>query len=329
MNMSQAFSELNSILHESATTDELKKTLADIDQLDAEIKELQKEKSDGWAKDYEHKLAAERAALSRISQELDSLVREYRSKKYTEFDQDGDPTNFEIIDNDRIKKEVSIIEASIKDRLSQVRADYEKLLAQVKSDHAAAYATHTQKISDKNISKASASTRKETLLKTIIEEAKEELAPLVNRATKQVQATPLWEKLKISKDKLILEVVMPAGVFCVDDDYINQDYDGSSIDQDKIYNNMMEEVYEDGHFSKLADCLGIDEAFVDAADEGDLLEIPSCSWKLDYEVDLDYTEPEITHEYYDPGNYWNPPEYDIEYDEEVDWSIIFYLIKEI
>jgi hypothetical protein len=329
MNISQAFSKLNNILCESAATDELRQTLADIDQLDADIKTLQKEKSDGWDKDFKHRLDDSWDEVRRISQELHSILAEYRKKRYTEWDQDGDPTDFEILENEKVKKEVAMLEATIRARLAQVESDYAKLLTQVQNDHESAFSSHSQQITTKSASRDAAHQRKDTLWKTVAEESQAELSKLLAKCQKQVQITPQWDKMKIKDRTLILSIIMPAGCLYIDDDYLDQDWEETTIKSNKVYDDIYEAVYEDGHFTKFADSLGIPGAFVDAAEAGDLLSIPGSDWKLDYDVDLEYKEPEIRSEHYTPATRWEPAEWDIEYDEEVDYSIIFYLIKDI
>lgn len=324
MNVLKAFDELNK-LNESAATDELKELLAEITQLDSEIAELQQEKSDSWKNDYESKFEAERKALARCKSDLDDLIRTYRTKYYTEWDDDGDPVDFDYHINTAEQRSVSMIEASIRAKLSQVEAEYNRLKAQAEQDHAAAFAGHTQTIKDKSATRDTRKSHKETLLKTIIEEERPELEELIKKANEHTKATADITKVSFHGGKLYLDLTSEEDEIEIDlwsdiDYYSDQCY----VKIDTLVGEAEDRALEDGFLFDVAYGLGFDDDAIDAIDFtfGDTygaVDIPGSSWQLLTGCDLEYNEPSAWVNRYD----------ETEVDEDFKYTITCYLVKEI
>lgn len=329
MNILKVFKALDSI-NESASLDAYKQALADIDKLDAEISVLQKEKSDSWTADYEKKFEAERKRLEGLRRELDELLRTYKTKYYTEWDNDGDPVNFDYHINAAEEKSASIIEASLRAGIAKLETEYHKLRTQAEQDHAKAFAIHSQSIKDKSAAIDTLKSRKEALLKAVIAEERPELEKLVAKIQELVNVTPDWEHMTIHQNKLVLSLASPEKTYDVNPEYdLDYDDDGATVNISRIESNLQDDVFESGYFYELAESLGINENAVDEAKSGDLLSIPDSDWKLDIDFDLDFEEPEVHSYNYTPATYWDPAEEDIDYDESFDWKVINYLVKEI
>ena len=77
MSILNAFNNLNRSLLESASTDEFKQLLAEITEIEDEIKDLQKEVSDGWTRDYARQLDTAMAEIRRVRKDLYEIIRSY------------------------------------------------------------------------------------------------------------------------------------------------------------------------------------------------------------------------------------------------------------
>ena len=325
MSILSAFDDMDRALLESAATDEFKQLLAEITQLDQEIADLVKEKSTSWNTDYAKKFEAEQRDLERVRRDLDSLVRTYRTKHYTEWDDDGDPVNFEYSINAAKQKEESMLEAAIRMKLEEDEAAYYRLKAQAEQDHAKAFASHTQAIKDKTAYKEDRKARKEALLKAIIEEERPELEELIKKANEYTKATADTNKISFHEGKLYLALTSEQDEIVIEP-WSDVDYDdyGASVDIDKLVEEAENRALEDGFLLDVAYGLGFDEDALDKIDftfgnTYSAIEIPGSSWKLLTGCDLEYNEPSA----------WVNRHDETEIDEDFKYTITCYLIKEL
>lgn len=329
MDFYTAFRALD-MLNESVAHDSYKQALADIEQLETEIAALEAEIADGWKKDYKAQLAAAEDEVWKINKDLYDVLKSYRTKYYTEFDQDGDPTSFDFHINEKEQKSLAVVEDAIRNRLAIAEATLNKLRNQLKQDHAKAFAIQSRDVRSKSAARDTRKKDKEALIQTIIAEERPELEKLITTLQSSFEVVPDWKHMTVNKNKIILSLIVPGSTYCVDPDSdIDYDDEDASIDVGKIDETIRDSVLEDGYFYDLASSLGISDAAIDNAASGELLEIPGSDWRLDTDFDLEYDEPVVHSTEYTPATHWEPEEFDIDYDEEVDWKIIYYLVKEI
>lgn len=330
MDVSKAFQALDGILTEATAKEDLKKLLADIEQLDQEIDDLRKEMNDEWTGNYVQRYKNEQEEFLHVSQELAKLRATYRTKYYTDWDDDGDPTDFDFHVDKKKEKEASIIEAMIEAKVKELEANFKKLKAQAEAEYSAAFATHSQSIKDKTTTRDTKKSTRKQAIRAAIEEERPELEKIIAKLQKTLKVEPAWDSAEVRGNKLIFTIIGPGGEYEVEyDEDFDRDEDGTSIDQGKIWDTIYDSIWEDGYLADFAAALDIDEVLIDAADAQTFFDIPGSDWKLSCDVEPVYDEPMIHNEYYSPATYWEPEEYDLEYDEYVNWKIEYTLFKEI
>lgn len=161
------------------------------------------------------------------------------------------------------------------------------------------------------------------------EEDRKEVERLCAKIRPYVEITPIWPTASdpsISKGRIYVNLNDKPFDYEVDpDDFDDYDYFKTDDVLDKL-----EKLYGEERLWWVADSLGISEESFDAAlKTGELIDIPGSSWKLLAALDVSIVgdEPEVTSHWSDPGDYWNPPEGEFEYDETAKVQMTFYLVK--
>lgn len=331
MDMTEAFKQLDKILQESTATDNLKQLLTEIDQLDNGIKELWAQKDNSWKTEYSKKFEKESAELLQLKNELRDLIDTYRHKYYTDWDSDGDPTNFEYSIDEKKKSEVAEREADIRKRLAGVEARYDKLVAEVKAEHEASFADHTAAIADKSSVLKTKKERKKEIFNKIVEEEQLELEKLLNKiiAAKEVTADP--RQITLHKGSLYVSLTKTFDCEVEENDLIFDDNNEPSFDSNRIEASASEDQGDEGLYM-IAEYLGINKDIVYQAlksEQAINLEIPNSTWKLCTKFDIEVGEPHINVNGWF-GDGWNEPrEFDYDYDDTVECTATYYLIKEL
>lgn len=329
MNIAEAFEQLNSLneqLLESAATDEYRQILGEIDQLERDVKDLQKQKAQSWNNDYSKKFEEETRALNQLRKELEilrsSYVRWYRiADHWGDVDWDYD------IDNVK-KQEVAEQEAELEAKLKTLEARYNEIVAGVKAEHEADFATHTQTVFDKTSALKNKKERKETVFKTIVEEERPEIEKVLSELVAGEEVSIGWDQIKIHNNLIYLPITKTFSYNVDPDDF---DFDDDIIFNDRrIEDYINEQGIEDLYI--IADYLGLDQDKITTAVDADksiLVDIPNSTWKLNTEFDTDFEEPNIVVHGWS-GDGWNEPrEFNYDYDDSIEYEITYYLTKEI
>ena len=324
MSILSAFNRINNTLLESAATDEFKQLLGEIAEVEDEIKTLQKEVSDGWTRDYAKKLDSAMAEIQRVRKDLHELIRTYKTEYVRGYDEDGHPDyDYEIDETE--KRNAAMMEAIIREKLAQVEAAYDKLKAQLERDHAAAYGIQKRSIQSKTSSRDDKKKRKEEVLKAIIEEERPELEELIKKANEYTTANADINKVTFNNGKLYLALTSDTETIEVDYwDDIDYDDDYASVNMNKLEGCAEDRALEDGFLFDVAFGLGFDDDTVNNIKFtfGDssitTVDIPGSSWKLLTGCDMDCNEPSVS-VHYD----------EVEVDEDFEYTITCYLVKEI
>jgi DNA repair exonuclease SbcCD ATPase subunit len=326
MNILEAFKQLDR-LNESAT-DDFRQIVKEMDTLESEIEELQKQKSNGWTDEFAKTVDTEEKALKQLEIDLDTLRRTYKHKVYTEWDRDGDPTDFEYRIDDNKKAAVAEQEAELVNKLKELKDRFKKLKTDAEAAHTAKFADHIKAINDKSNLLSSKKDLKNTTLKKVIEEDRQELEGIIAKINAEVPMTPLWDDVSFSGNKIFLTLeTEELESYEISYDEINFDDDYPSINVDSLYERLEENATFDYMNYIGLYGLGID---IKPYKKGDLIPIPGSSWKLLYDCDIfPEDEPQVTHYKYTPATYWDTASEDLEYDETVYYSVNCYLVKEI
>lgn len=323
MSILNAFNNLNRSLLESASTDEFKQLLAEIAEIEGEIKDLQREVSDGWTRDYARQLDTAMAEIRRVRKDLYEIIRSYEIEYLRGYDEDGHPDYDYDVDKDAQRK-AEMLEATVRQKLAQVEAAYDKLKAQLEQDHATAFSTQRSGIQTKTSSRDDRQKRKEEVLKAIIEEERPELERLIKQISEYTKATIDINKITFNNGKLYLAITSETEEIEIDlwDD-IDYDDDYASVNVNKLESYAEDRALEDGFLFDVAFGLGIAEDMLDQIDftfgnTGKTVDIPNSTWKLLTDCDLDCNEPSAS-VHYD----------EVEVDEDFEYTVTCYLVKEI
>lgn len=323
MSILNAFDNLNRSLLESASTDEFKQLLAEITEIEGEIKDLQKEVSDGWTRDYAKQLDAAMAEIQRVRKDLYEIIGSYEIEYLRGYDEDGHPDYDYDVDKDKQRK-AEMLEATVRQKLAQVEAAYDALKAQLEQDHATAFSTQKSGIQTKTSSRDDRKKRKEEVLKAIIEEERPELERLIKQISEYTKVTVDISKITFNNGKLYLAITSETEEIEIDlwDD-IDYDGDYASVNTNKLESYAEDRVLEDGFLFDVAFGLGIDEDMLDQIDfnfgnTGKTVDIPNSTWKLSTDCDLECNEPSAS-VHYD----------EVEVDEDFEYTVTCYLVKEI
>jgi len=334
MNLFEAFDALDKIsrdiLIESANISTYKQILAEIAQIEAEIKSLQQQKSKKWSSDYVSRLKDSEKALIALRQELMELEQSYKEYWYTEREQDDDRYYFydKYRDNPEKKAAVADKEAELRDRLKKLEAEHDALTAKVKADFETDLADHTKTIADRIAMRDAKKGEIEAARKTVIDEVKAELSQKCADVAHLV--TPAWDKLVIKDTKIILPLVSePYSVEITDEDF--------DEDDNFLYDNVLEaatESYlESDEYYEIIELIveQPEDDPISAIDTDKLLSIPNSEWQLNCDIDTEIIGkvPEVYSHWHDPGDYWNPPEGEFEFDTEMNIQATFYLVKQL
>lgn len=321
MNMLEAFEQLDK-LNESAI-DDLRGIISEINELDQEINSLKDQK---YNSDTAKKINQMQKELWQLGCDISNLKDTYRTREYTEFDSDGDPTDWEyIITDENQKAAVAEQEAALEQKYAELNANFKELQKIAETEEVAL------KLKNKTSVLKSKEERKKAIVNAVIEEDRPELEKIIADANKHVKLTPDWKKVSQHNGKIYLKLISDEFDYEVDHDYIEYDGDEPYIDTDKLYNNLEEYILEEPIYEVAYSLINNDEV-VDSLkreDRGELLDIPGSSWKFLFDFDLDYVDPEINHYSYTPATYWEPADSYIDYDETVSCQVIYYLVKEI
>ena len=323
MSILNAFNDLNRSLLESASTDEFKQLLAEITEIEGEIKDLQKEVSDGWTRDYARQLDAAMAEIQRVRKDLYEIIGSYEIEYLRGYDEDGHPDYDYDVDKDKQRK-AEMLEATVRQKLAQVEAAYDALKAQLEQDHATAFSAQKSGIQTKTSSRDDRKKRKEEVLKAIIEEERPELERLIKQISEYTKATVDISKITFNNGKLYLAITSETEEIEIDlwDD-IDYDDDYASVNTNKLESYAEDRVLEDGFLFDVAFGLGIDEDMLDQIDftfgnTGKTVDIPNSTWKLLTDCDLECNEPSASIHYDE-----------VEVDEDFEYTVTCYLVKEI
>ena len=148
MSILSAFNDLSHSLLESASTDEFKLLLTEIAEIEADIKTLEKEVSDGWTRDFAEKLNDARAEINKVHKDLRDIISTYETEYIFGYDEDGHP-DYDYETDPVEKRKAEMLESAIRLKLAQVEAAYDTLKAQLEQEHALAFKTQKGSIQDK------------------------------------------------------------------------------------------------------------------------------------------------------------------------------------
>lgn len=323
MSILSAFNNLNHSLLESASTDEFKLLLTEIAEIEADIKTLEKEVSDGWTRDFAEKLNDARAEINKVHKDLRDIISTYETEYIFSYDEDGHP-DYDYETDPVEKRKAEMLESAIRLKLAQVEAAYDTLKAQLEQEHALAFKTQKGSIQDKSTTRDAKKKRKEEVLRAIIEEERPELERLIKQIGEYTKATIDISKITFNNGKLYLAITSETDEIEIDlwDD-IDYDDDYASVNIDKLESYAEDRALEDGFLFDVAFGLGIAEDMLDQIDftfsnTGKTVDIPNSTWKLLTDCDLDSNEPSAS-VHYD----------EVEVDEDFEYTITCYLVKEI
>ena len=323
MSILSAFNNLNHSLLESASTDEFKLLLTEIAEIEADIKTLEKEVSDGWTRDFAEKLNDARAEINKVHKDLRDIINTYETEYIFGYDEDGHP-DYDYETDPVEKRKAEMLESAIRLKLAQVEAAYDALKAQLEQEHALAFKTQKGSIQDKSTTRDAKKKRKEEVLRAIIEEERPELERLIKQIGEYTKATVDISKITFNNGKLYLAITSETEEIEIDlwDD-IDYDDDYASVNIDKLESYAEDRALEDGFLFDVAFGLGIAEDMLDQIDftfsnTGKTVDIPNSTWKLLTDCDLDCNEPSAS-VHYD----------EVEVDEDFEYTITCYLVKEI
>ena len=323
MSILSAFNNLNHSLLESASTDEFKLLLTEIAEIEADIKTLEKEVSDGWTRDFAEKLNDARAEINKVHKDLRDIINTYETEYIFGYDEDGHP-DYDYETDPVEKRKAEMLESAIRLKLAQVEAAYDALKAKLEQEHALAFKTQKVSIQDKSTTRDTKKKRKEEVLRAIIEEERPELERLIKQIGEYTKATVDISKITFNKGKLYLAITSETEEIEIDlwDD-IDYDGDYASVNIDKLESYAEDRALEDGFLFDVAFGLGIAEDMLDQIDftfsnTGKTVDIPNSTWKLLTDCDLDCNEPSAS-VHYD----------EVEVDEDFEYTITCYLVKEI
>lgn len=323
MSILNAFNNLNRSLLESASTDEFKQLLAEIIEIEGEIKDLQKEVSDGWTRDFAEKLNDARAEINKVRKDLRDVINTYETEYIFGYDEDGHP-DYDYETDPIEKRKAEMLESAIRSKLAQVEAAYDALKAQLEQEHTIAFKTQKDSIQDKATTRDTKKKRKEEVLKAIIEEERPELERLIKQIREYTKATVDISKITFNDGKLYLAITSETEEIEIDlwDD-IDYDDDYASVNISKLESYAEDRVLEDGFLFDVAFGLGIAEDMLDQIDftfsnTGKTVGIPNSTWKLLTDCDLECNEPSAS-VHYD----------EVEVDEDFEYTVTCYLVKEI
>ena len=325
MSILSGFEDLGNNLLESAASDEYKQLLTEIDEIEADIKSIQKEVSDGWTRDYAKKLEASMAEIQRVRKDLRELISTYETEYVFGYDEDGH-REYDYETDPVKKREASMLEATIRKKLEQVEAAYDALKAQLQRDHATAYTTHNKNIRSKTTTRDDKKKRKEELLKNIIEEERQELEQLIKKANEHTTAHADISKVSFHNGMLYLALTSNTEAIEVDYwDDIDYDDDYPTVNIGKLESYAEDRALEDGFLIDVAYGLGFEEDVIDTIkftfnsnSNTDTMDIPGSSWKLLTGCDMDYNEPSVS-VHYD----------EVEVNEDFEYTVTCYLVKEL
>jgi hypothetical protein len=324
MSILSAFDDLGNNLLESAATDEYKQLLVEIAEIEADIESLQKEVSDGWTKDFKHQLSDIEDEIQKVRRDLYDLIKSYEIEEFWGYDEDGHKEYNYWTDKDK-QREVAMLEATIRKKLEQVEAMHAALEKQLRQDHETAYATQTRNIRAKATARDDKKKRKEELLKDIIEEERPELEELIKKANEYTTASADISKVTFNNGKLYLALTSDTETIEIDYwDDIDYDDDYASVNMNKLEGYAEDSALEDGFLFDVAFGLGFDEDAVNNIEftfgnkSITTVDIPGSSWKLLTGCDMDCNEPRVS-VHYD----------EVEVDEDFEYTITCYLVKEI
>lgn len=329
MNLFEAFNKLDRINLKESAADDFKQITIEIKQLKQEIAELEQQKTQSWDTKYAKRFKAEADELRKLSAELDRLVATYRKKYYSEWDADGDPTNIEYSVDEKKKAEVADAEAELRKRLEEVEEKVSKLRAEAKAEYDAEFATHSKTLADKRAALTSKDERKKSTIAALLEEERAELEKLCSKVSDKL--TPGWESFTVYNDNIYLSLTTkPFDVDVEADDFDEDD----NFMAERVIENVMENYLDSNEYYEIIEALvgtDVNELDWSVFDKETLIDIPGSQWKLLSDIDLEIigSEPEVTSHWSDPGDYWNPPEYDFEFDSSMEVRATFYLVKQL
>lgn len=323
MSILSAFNNLNRSLLESASTDEFKLLLTEIAEIESDIKRLEKEVSDGWTRDFAEKLNDARDEISRVRKDLRDIIDTYETEYILGYDEDGHP-DYDYETDPVEKRKAEMLESAIRLKLAQVEAAYDALKAQLEQEHTLAFKTQKSSIHDKSTTRDAKKKRKEEVLKAIIDEERPELERLIKQIGEYTKATIDIDKITFNNGKLYLAITSETDEIEIDlwDD-IDYDDDYASVNIDRLESYAEDRALEDGFLFDVAFGLGIAEDMLDQIDftfgnTGRTVDIPNSTWKLLTDCDLESNEPSASVRYDE-----------VEVDEDFEYTVTCYLVKEI
>lgn len=327
-------------LVESAHTDELLKLTQETAQLEKEIKELEDQKRKGWSDKYDVKLDADWRKLRELEDELKKL-----RNSYTHYIYDDDGHKDDSWEDEKKKAEVAEQEEDLYNRLQEVRAAYDKLRDALRQEHEAEFEPQTKELKTKYATVKDNKTKKETVMKAIFEEERPELEAICNKINKGIKlVTPIWKTFTADKrfwkpseaddHRLYIELEgEPFDVEITDDDWDVEVYAKDAyFNEDKVLNAVAEDMLLDGNegFDEILEALDIDWDELNTAIRNKTpFSIPGHSWLFDTDIQVKLVgdEPRVYSLWYDPGDYWNPPDGEFTYDETITVKPIYTLVK--
>jgi hypothetical protein len=328
MNILEAFQELDKSMTESASTDEFKQLLMEINRLDKEIKELQSKKQSEWTTTYSKKFEKEAKELAQLKKDLQELRNSYREYSHTERERDDDRYFYYdvYVDNADKKAAVAEHEAELTTKLAELESKYQEIVNSIKAE-AEADDTNTA-LKTKSTTLGTKNERKAAILKKIIEEERPELEELVKKINTVTTVTADFNSLSAGNGTLIFRFTSTPFTYEIDYDRIDVDDGEATINTSGIEDALNEDVFENGFLYDVGYSLDLPEDEIENWDEGEAIEIPGSTWKLWKVYDISYDEPEVHSYSSGRATYWEPDWDDIDYDEEINWTVTCFLVKD-
>jgi DNA repair exonuclease SbcCD ATPase subunit len=217
-------------------------------------------------------------------------------------------------------------ETELRNKLKKLRTAYKKLEQECKAEYQTASAPHTAEIeARKQDIKTKKEHRKATLAK-IIEGVRPELEELLKKiADKRVSID--WKNIKLEENTLRVFLVYEDTVELSSEDY-NLDDGEPYVNLDELERDLEDTILETAF--NIAASLDFEEAEIDPWIEAkDIRQIPGTDWEMDIEPLVDIEEPYCSSGSWSGDGWYEPREFDFEYDSETKYYLTFYLYRDL
>jgi predicted nucleic acid-binding Zn-ribbon protein len=331
------------ILLESEASNAVFKSLREIEQLDAELKALEKQLADDrTAFTYRgSELQTAFTDLYKLERKLDALQNTYTRRLY---DVASDSFDFEI-DQEK-QAAVANEEQTLIAELEILKQAYKEVKDDIQAKFNSQYADSLNKSKEKRTSRTAASKTKNEAFKTLIEEEKPEIEKafelIRSVVDPKIKLTLEIDHAGIKDTRLYIPIVSQRVAIDVDDDdydwenYCSEYDDGPRLQEDRV----LDSLYDDpdkiaeyfGNFEPyyMADNLGLGEEPAN----GELFYFTNSTWAIDADQGLELFDDSSVNVSITRGRYTGPAEdcypdsMDVDYSGDVFVQATCWLVKD-